>query len=178
MKKIFFTVIFTLLLIAGVFVIYIYSGSYNISQLTPHNAFTKWIIETTKNKSINKRLKDLHAPPMTDTNMIIEGFKHYNEMCVNCHGGPGIDPGELAKGLYPNPPKFYKSQDMPDTIEAFWIIKNGIKMTGMPAFGLTHSDQKIWATTDFLLNKMNKMSAGEYQEWIKKYSNQDADSNH
>ncbi|MEP7231601.1 MAG: cytochrome c [Ginsengibacter sp.] len=49
---------------------------------------------------------------------------------------------------------------MPDTTEAFWIIKNGIKMTSMPAFGPTHSDQKIWAITDFLLNKMNKMSPG------------------
>ncbi|MEO6960539.1 MAG: cytochrome c [Puia sp.] len=178
MKKVFFTVIISLLIIASGFVVYIYSGSYNISQLAPHNAFTKWVIETTKHESINKRLRDLHAPPMNDTNMIIEGFNHYNEMCVNCHGGPGIAPGELAKGLYPNPPKFYKSEDMPDTTEAFWIIKNGIKMTSMPAFGPTHNDQKIWAITDFLLNKMNKMSPGEYQEWIKKYSDQDADSNH
>lgn len=178
MKKIILTVIITLAVIIAAFVVYIYSGSYNISQLTPHNTITKWIIQTTTDKSINKRLKDLHAPSMTDTNMIIDGFKHYNEMCVSCHGGPGIDPEELAKGLYPNPPKFYKSQDMPDTTEAFWIIKNGIKMTSMPAFGPTHSDQKIWAITDFLLNKMNKMSAGEYQQWIKKYSSQDADSNH
>ncbi len=73
--------------------------------------------------------------------------------------------------------KFHKSEDMPDTTEAFWIIKNGIKMTSMPAFGPTHSDQKIWAITDFLLNKMNKMSLIEYLEWIKKYSEQDADSN-
>ena len=177
MKKIIVTVIITLVVIIAAFGLYIYSGAYNMSQLAPHTAITKWIIETTKDKSINKRLKDLQVPPMNDTNMIVEGFNHYNEMCVNCHGGPGIAPGELAKGLYPSPPKFYKSGDMPDTTEAFWIIKNGIKMTSMPAFGPTHTDQKIWAITDFLLNKMNMMSAREYQEWIKKYSGKDADSN-
>ena len=59
---------------------------------------------------------------------------------------------------------------MPDPDESFWIIKNGIKMTSMPAYGPTHTDQKIWAMTDFLLNKMNKMSTEEYQAWIKKYS--------
>jgi mono/diheme cytochrome c family protein len=112
---------------------------------------------------------------MNDSAMLVEGFSHYNEMCSTCHGGPGVSPDELAKGLYPRPPKFYKSDDMPDTAEAFWIIKNGIKFTSMPAFGPTHSDQKIWAITDFLLNKMNKMSPEEYQEWKKEYSGKETD---
>ncbi|HEY5391991.1 MAG TPA: cytochrome c, partial [Hanamia sp.] len=90
-------------------------------------------------------------------------------------GGPGVSPDELAKGLYPPPPKFYKSNDMPEPAEAFWIIKNGIKFTGMPGFGATHDDQKIWDITDFLLNKMNKMTADEYQDWRKKYSGEGTD---
>ncbi|MDP4285722.1 MAG: cytochrome c [Bacteroidota bacterium] len=176
MKKIILTVIITLVIIIASFTVYIYSGTYNVSQMVPHNALTKWIIRTTKHHSINKRLKNIKVPPMNDTAMLAEGFGHYNEMCVSCHGGPGIDPGELAEGLYPKPPKFYKSDDMPDTDEAFWIIKNGIKMTGMPAYGPTHSDYKIWAITDFLLNKMNKMTPEEYQEWIKKYPEKDDDA--
>src|SRR5665647_363259 len=169
MKKIILTVIITLVVIAASFTIFIYSGTYDVSQLTPHNAITKWIVNTTKHKSINKRLKGLQAPPMGDSAMLADGFVHYDEMCVSCHGGPGIDPADLSKGLYPKPPRFYKSDDMPDTTEAFWIIKNGIKMTSMPAYGPTHNDQKIWAITDFLLNKMNKLSPEEYQEWKKKY---------
>lgn len=170
MKKVILTVIITLGLIFTGFIAYIYSGSYDFSQLTPHNKITKWMIRTTKHHSISKRLKDIKVPPLNDTAMIVQGFLHYNEMCVICHGAPGIDPEELARGLYPKPPKFYKSNDMPDPDESFWIIKNGIKMTGMPAFGPTHTDQKIWAITGFLLNKMNKMSPEEYQSWIKKYS--------
>ncbi|MEO7049715.1 MAG: cytochrome c [Ferruginibacter sp.] len=170
MKKIILTVFITLVVILAASIVYIYSGTYNISQLTPHNAITKWVINTTKEHSINKRLKVIQVPPMNDSAMLAEGFSHYNEMCVSCHGGPGIAPADLAKGLYPTPPKFYKSEDLPDTAEAFWIIKNGIKMTSMPAFGPTHSDEKIWAITDFLLNKLSKMPPEEYQVWIKKYS--------
>ena len=170
MKKVILTVVITLIVLIGIFVIFIYSGAYNVSQLEHHNALTQWAINTTTEHSIDSRDGDIKAPPMNDTAMLQEGFSHYNEMCVTCHGGPGIEPDELAKGLYPEPPKFYKSDDMPDTTEAFWIIKNGIKYTSMPAFGPTHSDQKIWAITDFLLNKLNKMSPEEYQQWKNKYA--------
>jgi len=170
MKKIILSVIITIALLFGSLTAYMYSGAYDISQLTPHNAITKWMIRTTKHNSINKRLKDIEVPKLNDSAAIADGFLHYNEMCVDCHGAPGIDPAEMAKGLYPKPPKFYKSEDMPDPDEAFWIIKNGIKMTSMPAYGPTHSDKKIWEITDFLLNKMNKMSPEEYQVWIKKYT--------
>jgi mono/diheme cytochrome c family protein len=68
----------------------------------------------------------------------------------------------MCEGLYPRPPKFYKSDDMPDPDEAFWIIKNGIKLTSMPAFGPTHTDTKIWAITAFMLKKMNTMTPAEY----------------
>ncbi len=170
MKKVFLTVLLTLVALAAAITAYIYSGSYNISQLSPHNALTRRMIGITTHYSIDKRLKAIVVPQMNDTARFARGFGHYNEMCVMCHGAPGIDPYEMTKGLYPKPPKFYKSSDMPDPDEAFWIIKYGIKLTSMPAFGPTHSDEKIWAITDFLLNKMNKLSPEEYQEWIKKYS--------
>ncbi|MEO6814136.1 MAG: cytochrome c [Ginsengibacter sp.] len=173
MKKITITVIIILVVVIASIAVYIYSGAYNVSQLVEHNSLTKWVITTAKDNSISKRIKDLKVPPMNDTAMFTVGFVHYNEMCATCHGGPGISPDELAKGLNPTPPKFYKSNDMPEPAEAFWIIKNGIKFTAMPAFGPTHNDQKIWAITDFLLNKMNKMSPEEYQEWKKKYSTMD-----
>lgn len=168
MKKL-LTIILTLVVLVIAFVIYIWSGSYNISQLSHHNALTRWIIGTTTQHSINKRLKQIEVPALTDTSMIEMGFAHYNEMCVVCHGAPGVEPSEMIKGLYPIPPAFYKSEDLPDPEEAFWIIKYGIKFTSMPAFAPTHDDNAIWAITAFLLKKMNSMSPADYQEWIKRY---------
>lgn len=174
MKKVFLTIILTLVVLVVAFLLYILSGTFNASQMSPHKAITQWIIDKTMQHSIEKRLKGIKVPALTDTTMIAEGLSHYNEMCVICHGGPGIEPSEMTKGLYPEPPRLYKA-DMPRPEEAFWIIKNGIKMTSMPAFAPTHSDDKIWAITAFMLNKMNSMSPTDYQEWMKRNPEQEDD---
>ena len=173
MKKILASVVLTLIVLILGFVAYIYSGSYDISQLTPHNALTKWAIRTTTHHSIEARIKDIQVPALNDSSMIIEGFGHFQEMCVTCHAAPGKDADELVEGLYPKPPKIYKFADHLEPKETFWVIKNGIKMTSMPAFGPTHSDEKIWAITAFVTQKLAKMSPQEYQDWSQEYAGHD-----
>ena len=171
MKKTLLTVLITLVILAAAFFIYISSGSYDISQLSHHNALTKKIISITTHRSIDKRMKDIAVPAtIKDTVLIIEGFKHYNEMCVSCHGAPGQRPGEMAEGLYPKPPEIYKHAEEGDAQEFFWIIKNGIKMTSMPAYEPTHADDKIWAITAFVTQKLATMTPEEYRTWSEKYS--------
>ena len=91
-------------------------------------------------------------------------------MCAGCHGAPGVKQEELAEGLYPKPPKMYEHKGKEDPQEFFWIIKNGIKMTSMPAYAPTHDDQKIWAITAFVTEKLNKMTAEEYNACSIQYS--------
>jgi mono/diheme cytochrome c family protein len=169
MKKVILSIIFTLVVLVIAILAYIWSGTFNVSQMVPHKSITQWVINKTTQYSIEKRIKGITVPALTDTAMIAVGLDHYNEMCVICHGGPGIEPSEMTKGLYPEPPVFYKSE-MPTPEGAFWIIKNGMKMTSMPAFGPTHSDDKIWAITAFMLKKMNSISPADYQELLKKSS--------
>ncbi|MGE5447158.1 MAG: hypothetical protein ACM3PR_02270, partial [Bacteroidales bacterium] len=91
MKKTLITIVLTLAVIVAGFFIYIYSGAYNISQLSPHNSLTKSIIGITTHHSIEKRLKDIVVPAnITDTAVIVRGFKHYNEMCIGCHNAPDL----------------------------------------------------------------------------------------
>lgn len=167
MKKVFLTILCTVLVIVIVFTVYIYSGAFDATQVKPHGPIMEKIIGITLQHSIEKGVKKIVVPPLGDTSMIALGMSHYNEMCVVCHGGPGVDPSELTKGLYPQPPVLYK-MDMPQSDFAFWIIKYGIKMTGMPAFAPTHSDNEIWAMTAFIINKMNDMSPSDYQKQVKK----------
>lgn len=176
MKKIILTVMVTLAILISGFLIYITTGSCDVSQLTPHNGLTKWVIRKTTHSSINKRMNENVVPAdFNDTSRIILGFKHYDEMCTVCHGAPGMKPWEMAEGLYPKPPQIYKHKDQEDPQEFFWIIKNGIRMTGMPAYGPSHSDKKIWAITAFVTEKLNKMTPEEYLEWVKKYSSPEQD---
>lgn len=171
MKSTILTVVITLALLITGFYIYIYSGAYDISQLTPHNNLTRSVIRITKHNSIESRMKDIVVPAnLKDTAMISLGFKLYNHMCTECHGGPGVRAGEMAEGLYPKPPEIYKHAREEEAQEFFWIIKNGIKMTSMPAYGPTHKDELIWAMTAFITQQLPKMNPQQYSEWTKKYS--------
>jgi mono/diheme cytochrome c family protein len=176
MKNVLLTIILTLLVLILAVLVYMWSGTFDPSQMARHKPVSMWIIGTTMRHSFEKRMKGIKAPALNDSAMFAQGFMHYNEMCVVCHGAPGIEPSELAKGLYPEPPRFYKSEDMPHPEESFWIIKNGIRMTSMPAFGSTHTDKNIWDITAFMLNKMNSMTPSDYQEWIKKYGDHEMDA--
>jgi mono/diheme cytochrome c family protein len=86
-------------------------------------------------------------------------------MCSGCHIGPGLEPTEISQGLYPAAPQFAKGFDLPPG-EAFWIIKHGLKMTGMAAWGPTHSDTLIWDMVAFL-EKMPGLSADDYQNLVR-----------
>ena len=173
MKKNLFTIVATFLVLGVVSFIFILSGAYNISQLSHHNWLTMSIIKMTTHSSIDRRMKENVVPAnLKDSTVLITGFKHYNEMCVSCHGAPGVKPNEMVEGLYPKPPEIYKHGEEDAAQEFFWIIKNGIKMTSMPAFAPTHDDEKIWAMTAFVTQKLAKMSPEEYQAWTKKYADQ------
>ena len=90
-----------------------------------------------------------HAPKMKnpysgEPAAIATGFDHYRENCVICHGAPDVAGAELSKGINPPAPSLGKGEnDTPDG-ELFWVIKHGIRMTAMPAFGPTHTDEEIW----------------------------------
>ncbi|MHB8578931.1 MAG: c-type cytochrome [Ignavibacteriaceae bacterium] len=151
-------------------VIFIYSGIYNISATIPHNALTHWIMSTTMDNSVKHHAKNIVVPDLSDSSKIKTGFVHYKEFCENCHGAPGVSQEELAAGLYPKPPKLVKTIHEWTPAELFWITKFGVKMTGMPAWGTTHSDDKIWAIVAFM-EKMQKMTPEQYKNLSEEFKN-------
>jgi len=86
-------------------------------------------------------------------------------MCTSCHLAPGMKDTELRPGLYPRPPNLSEGEVEPR--EAFWIIKHGLKMTAMPAWGLSHDDATIWSMVAFL-QKLPGMTAAQYKEMVAK----------
>ena len=154
-------IVFILVVCLVALYIYVNSGSYNISALEPHNSVTLWMIDDLTTKSIENHAKDITAPDLSAKAMIRAGFIHYRQMCVECHGAPGKSLSEIAKGLYPKPPSLTDAVKDWKPSEVFWITKNGIKMTGMPAFGKTHSDEKIWDIVSFL-EKLPNITKEQY----------------
>ena len=161
--KILISVLLTLVGLLVIFLIIIYTGWYDVSAMNEESGIMKWVLNTTKKNSVEFHSKNISIPDLNDPEMISEGFEHYNEMCVSCHGAPGNEQVELSKVLNPPAPYLVKIVDKIDPKELFWVTKNGIKMTGMPAWGKTHSDEKIWAIVAFI-KKLPTMTGDEYEK--------------
>jgi mono/diheme cytochrome c family protein len=159
--KIFGLVVITIAAEIVLGLIFIFTGWYNVSAMNQDKGFTKWVLSTTSDRSVDFHSSSIKVPNLNDTSLIRIGFAHYKEMCESCHGGPGKKETELAKGLNPPAPDLAKSAKHMPPEEIFWVTKNGIKMTGMPAWGKTHSDQKIWAITAAVM-KLPSITPAQY----------------
>jgi mono/diheme cytochrome c family protein len=83
-------------------------------------------------------------PGQAGPESIQRGLVLYRESCLPCHGAPDASAAEFSAGLNPGPPPLEVEvvQRRPDN-ELFWIVKHGIRATGMPAFGINHKDDEI-----------------------------------
>ncbi len=127
-------------------------GFYNVSAKDKHWEITNKVMEFVRERSIEVRTDDIVVPKnLTDKKMITKGAKNYDAMCAQCHLSPVKQPTELSQGLYPEPPVFHENiHASHDPKSMFWIIKNGIKLTGMPAWGDFHTEQQMWQMVAFL----------------------------
>ena len=112
-----------------------------------------------------------HAPrinnpvPPTDENLI-EGLKIYTMNCALCHGGIDRQPSALANSFYPPPPNLILNP--PDDAEwhVFYVIHNGVRYTGMPAWDKTLSEPDIWKLAAFL-TRIDKLPPAVQDYWKK-----------
>lgn len=147
---------------AGAFV---YSGLYNIGADDHHTKPVFAVMQTLREQSIHARSKDIVVPDLNDEQLILKGAGQYAAMCTQCHLKPGMKDSELRQGLYPLPPNL--SQVRVDPKDAFWIIKHGIKMSGMPAWGMVpgHDDPTIWSMVAFI-EKLPGMTPAQYKDIV------------
>jgi len=142
--------------------VYIYSGAYDIGADASHTQVVFEILETLRDRSVEEHAAGIQVPPLDDPKLIATGAEHYAAMCTGCHLAPGLDDSEIRPGLYPQPPLLYRQKDE-NPAEQFWVIKHGIKLTAMPAWGPTHDDQAIWAMVAFL-QKLPTLSVQQYAQ--------------
>ena len=139
----------------------IYTGVFNVAAFTQETGLARWIMRTGMEQSVRVRAKNIAVPLLTDSAMIRIGFDHYDEMCVTCHGSPAGGRSEAGQGLNPPAPNLAISARDWTPSELYWIIGNGIRMTGMPAFAPTHEPKEVWAMVAFL-KKMVAMDSTQY----------------
>lgn len=129
--------------------LFVYGGVYNVAGDEPHWKATSWLLETLRERSIAVRSADTRAPNLDDAKQIEAGARLYAQMCVGCHLAPGVPDTALRAGLNPPPPELASHHSM-EPRAAFWIVKHGIKASGMPAWGNGHDDRELWSIVAFV----------------------------
>jgi len=165
MRSVIATVAAVVVLFALAGAVLLYSGAYYVGADQPHWSLTSWLINEARNRSIRAHASGIAVPAgLDDPARITAGVTHYAEHCVVCHGAPGVERGDLAEGLYPRPPNLADAARVYRPGELFWIVKHGIRMTGMPAWG-DHGDDELWATVA-LIEKLPGMTEQDYAKLV------------
>ena len=144
----------------------VYAGVYDIGADAPHATPTSWAIQQLRDRSIAVRARTI-APPadLGAPERVATGAGLYAEMCSSCHLGPGLEKTEISQGLCPQAPDLSRPSGRTPS-EQFWIIKHGVKMTAMPAWGRTHDDALIWDMVAFV-RQLPRTAPQQYQAAIK-----------
>jgi mono/diheme cytochrome c family protein len=142
--------------------LFIGSGYYDIGADDHHTKIVLAIIEQLRERSIEMRVGSIEVHYIADPERIAAGAQHYAALCAGCHLAPGITKSDIRPGLYPHPPNLAQ-EDVQAAQRAFWIIKHGIKMSAMPAWGKTLDDAAVWDIVAFV-RKMPAMTPETYQE--------------
>jgi thiosulfate dehydrogenase len=107
--------------------------------------------------------RDAHVlPPLKPTPaVLLAGARVYHQDCATCHGVPGQPVPTIARGMFPKPPQLFSADEMV-TDDApgitFWKAKNGIRLTAMPGFHASLSDEQLWQVS-MLLSHADKLPA-------------------
>lgn len=169
--------IVALTVVAGVLggVAFIYSGAFDAGADQPHSGLVFFLAQTARERSIAVRSKNVTVPNLADPKAIAAGASEYAEMCTGCHLAPGMEDNEMRPGLYPYPPNLADPRRAAEgdalamnvsAARQFWIIKHGIKMSAMPAWGKTHDDATIWTMVAFL-RRLPTLTPEQYREMTK-----------
>ena len=150
---------------------FLYSGIYPMGADVPHNKWSYWILETLRERSVARASNNIQVPAdMDSSDRLLAGGADYNDMCAGCHLSPGKKASDLSLGLYPAPPNLavapgelgHRYEPTQQKRKRFWIIKHGIKASGMPAWGPGHDDDRIWSMVAFL-DRLPTLSPVQYQ---------------
>ena len=127
--------------------------------------FVNSALEQVRAASIARHASVEPTASLDNPALVQAGAKAFSERgCVHCHGAPGVEWSKFSEGLNPGPPDLKDVADDPAQ-EIFWVIKNGIKMTGMPSFGkIEVPDQEIWSIVAFV-KKLKTVSEEDYKAW-------------
>jgi mono/diheme cytochrome c family protein len=146
--------------------VFFFGGFYSVAGTQEDPAIVKWALVKVRNASIARHAADKPPGNLADAATVQAGARQFMERgCVNCHGAPGVQWAKFSEGMHPDPPDLKEEVEGRTPQELFWIVKNGINMTGMPSFGaIGVGDDDIWKIVAFI-TQLPHVTEADYKAW-------------
>ena len=152
------------ILVAVVAAVFFFGGFYNVAANEPDPRVVSWSLEKLRSASIARSTHFTAPANLDDAGMVQAGARAYSQRgCSCCHGAPGVKSPDFYKGMNPEPPDL-KDVASSEPAELYWVIKNGVKMTGMPSFStIGMEDNEIWSVVAFI--RKLPVSDADFKTW-------------
>lgn len=141
------------------------SGVVPIKASSGHWAVTRWFLQFSKSRSVATHTMGVKVPELKHERLVLKGAGHYETGCAPCHGSPGRARSAVADHMLPPPPRLHEIRSQRDPEELFYIIKHGIKFTGMPSWPSRQRDDEVWAMVAFIL-RLPELDGAGYQRLV------------
>lgn len=141
---------------------FVWSGWYDISANVQHTQAVYSLLEKVMHQSVKLRASTIAVPALGDTAQVAQGAACYVDKCVQCHGGPGVAQHEIGRSMQPLPGPLVDASVRWRPQELYWVTRNGIKMSGMPAWQFRLSDSEMWALVAFM-QRLPTLTASEFR---------------
>lgn len=149
------------------------SGVISIKASSGHWAITRWLLEFSMSRSVSTHSLGITAPPLDDPALVLKGAGHYENGCMPCHGSPALPYPRVAWAMTPRPPNLMEVVPQWDPEELFYIVKHGVKFTGMPAWPSLERDDEVWAMVAFL-QELPELNGASYRRLVEGEEESDA----
>jgi cytochrome c553 len=140
-----------------------WSGLYNVAASRGHWTITNHLLTFGMHNSVRTHSLGIEVPPLDSSDLAILGAAHFHNGCAFCHGAPGVAISPIAQSMLPSPPDLSGVNDEWRAQDLFWIVKNGLKYTGMPAWPAAERDDEVWALVAFL-KRLPTLDAAAYRK--------------
>lgn len=147
-------------------VLVVWLGLFNVSARGGHLPGVSWVLHTTFRNSVELRAPPAEAvPDLSDPDLVALGARHYDGACRTCHAAPGEERAATMHSMLPAPPPIPQAVADWEPQHLFWIVKHGVKMSGMPAWPTETRDDGVWPVVAFL-TRVPEMSLSEYRTLV------------
>lgn len=142
----------------------VFGGLYEVSATRQHWQPTHSALEMAMRQSVRLRARNIEEPPLVDERMALRGAGCFQAQCVQCHGAPGVAQGAIGLGMQPLPGPLMDARHHWRPRELYWLVRHGLKMTGMPAWEYRLADGQIWDLVAFMQH-LPDLNAPQYAQW-------------